>query len=220
MHSARTQADNSRPSAGQDGANRLAPSARHYHDYYVEPGDVASTQHVRRAPDGSHFIRVYADEQQPGAKDVIPSDPATEQPNHVAPVQNVFETSPAEAEKFENAHPLVRQAALKELDKAGFPPSAEDKNPFHAEYWAKYTPEQVAQGQAHLKETLTKLEGPNGADHLKEILGLSASDWTTQAGSALALGTAMNQFQLELTKALIEILKSIGNLIAKAASPH
>jgi hypothetical protein len=42
----------------------------------------------------------------------------------------------------------------------------------------------------------------------------------TQAGNAFAQQTALNQFQLELTKALIEILKSIGNLIAKAASPH
>jgi hypothetical protein len=135
-------------------------------------------------------------------------------------VQNIVRTSETEAMEFERAHPLAQQATLKVLERAGFPPSGEVKNPFRSEYWTNYTPTQIQQGQAHLNAAVNKLKSAEGANYLKEILGLSENDWLTQAGNAFAQQTALNQFQLELTKALIEILKSIGNLIAKAASPH
>jgi hypothetical protein len=102
------------------------------------------------------------------------------------------------------------------LEAAGLKQMGDDPDPRNDGYWTTATNEQRAQGRKIIDGTIAEL-----ASALNGVGGSSAQNAALATlGNLAAQNTAMLQFQMEMAKAFIEILKSVGNLIAKAASPH
>jgi hypothetical protein len=132
-----------------------------------------------------------------------------------APMQNVggAQMQPEQrAALEEHAVNLFRS----KLEAAGLPQMGDDPDPRNDGYWTRATNEQRAQGQKIIHDTIAELSsavnGLSGSNTQNSLLA-SLGNWAAQ-------GTAMLQFQMEMAKAFIEILKSVGSMIAHAARPH